>query len=415
MFADDVGLLTESRRDLQKLLDVVFEYSERWRFRWNVGKSKVMRFGPYKNSKKTRKEHYFLGLDKLEVVKSFKYLGVQLQQNLSWVGTKWNCTLKARSRVPLVTKCVLEGLSVKTGEKIWMTMVRPTLEYAMEICGEGNWPQAEQIQQVVGRTLLGLSSKAAGEVARGELGWISMKARRDLKQLKYWGRLLNMDKSRLVRQIYAWCKDATVGLKGSFCYSIHKTLFDLNLGHLWRSELVGDYHDWVKLAGAAVKKKDMDLWLLSLQKKPKLRVYRTLKYELDQEEYLSWSIPAAHRVAYARIRSGTHQLRIEVGRWSKEAVADRKCNVCLTGKVEDEAHLLLHCYVYERLRDRMLRRIKTSTGYDLVTMKDQEQWLLETLLGEGLASKEVRKIVGAAVAIFLVDALRLRERLLKAN
>ena len=120
-------------------------------------------------------------------------------------------------------------------------------------------------------------------------------------------------------------------------------------------------------------------------------------------------------MAYARIRSGTHQLRIEVGRWSKEAVADRKCNVCLTGKVEDEAHLLLHCYVYGRLRDRMLRRIKTSTGYDLVTMKDQAQWLLETLLGEGLASKEVRKIVGAAVAIFLVDALRLRERLLKAN
>lgn len=94
---------------------------------------------------------------------------------------------KARSRVPLVTKCVLEGLAVKTGEKIWMTMVRPTLEYAMEICGGGNWPQAEQIQEVVGRTLLGLSSKAAGEVARGELGWISMKARRDLKMLKFWG------------------------------------------------------------------------------------------------------------------------------------------------------------------------------------------------------------------------------------
>ena len=142
-----------------------------------------MRFGPYKNSKKTRKEHYFLGLDKLEVVKSFKYLGVQLQQNLSWVGTKWNCTLKARSRVPLVTKCVLEGLSVKTGEKIWMTMVRPTLEYAMEICGEGNWPQAEQIQQVVGRTLLGLSSKAAGEVARVGLDFDESETRSETTEI----------------------------------------------------------------------------------------------------------------------------------------------------------------------------------------------------------------------------------------
>ena len=42
----------------------------------------------------------------------------------------------------------------------------------------------------------------------------------------------------------------------------------------------------------------------------------------------------------------------------------------------------------------MLRRIKANTGYDLVIMKDHEQWLLETLLGEGLASKEIRRIVG---------------------
>ena len=46
LFADDVILLADSRKDLQKLLDAVYEYSQKWRFKWNVLKSKVMRFGP---------------------------------------------------------------------------------------------------------------------------------------------------------------------------------------------------------------------------------------------------------------------------------------------------------------------------------------------------------------------------------
>jgi len=79
LFADDVILLADSRKDLQKLLDAVYEYSQKWRFKWNVLKSKVMRFG----SRKAQKQQYYLGFQALEVVKSFKYLGVEIQENLS--------------------------------------------------------------------------------------------------------------------------------------------------------------------------------------------------------------------------------------------------------------------------------------------------------------------------------------------
>ena len=75
LFADDVALLANTRQDLQKLLDAVYEYSQKWRFRWNSSKSKVMRFG----SRKAPKQRYFLGFQELEVVKSFRYLGVDLQ------------------------------------------------------------------------------------------------------------------------------------------------------------------------------------------------------------------------------------------------------------------------------------------------------------------------------------------------
>jgi len=153
LFADDVVLLANSSQDLQKLLDAVYEYSQKWRFRWNCAKSKVMCFG----SRDAQKQRFFLGDQELEVVKSFKYLGVLLQANLSWTGAKKAFENKAKTRIPLITKTVIEGLSVKTGEKLWESMLRPVLEYAAEAWGDGVWKQAEQIQDKVGRTLLGLS------------------------------------------------------------------------------------------------------------------------------------------------------------------------------------------------------------------------------------------------------------------
>ena len=269
------------------------------------------------------------------------------------------------------------------------------------------------IQNTVGRTLLGLSSKTAMEVARGELGWISMKARRELKLLRYWGKLLKMEDSRLVKQIYRSCKPVTTGLKGSFCHSIQNTLVNLNLGHLWLSEQIGELKDWMSLAKACVKRKDLELWAGALQKKAKLRVYRQLKSDLRQEEFLAWALPPKQRVLYARLRSGTHQLRIETGRWRKEPEEERVCKVCITGSVESEAHFLLDCYVYNRLRQSMFKQIKATTGYDIASMMGDREWLMDVLLGHGLPQKETRRLIGQSVAWYLATAFRVRARILK--
>ena len=47
LYADDIVLLAESAKDLQKMLDIVTQYSRQWRFRVNPkkGKSEVILFG----------------------------------------------------------------------------------------------------------------------------------------------------------------------------------------------------------------------------------------------------------------------------------------------------------------------------------------------------------------------------------
>ena len=54
----------------------------------------------------------------------------------------------------------------------------------------------------MGKMILRCSSKMANEVVQGELGWWSLKGRRDMLRLKYWGKVVGMGDNRLVRQIY---------------------------------------------------------------------------------------------------------------------------------------------------------------------------------------------------------------------
>ncbi len=64
------------------------------------------------------------------------------------------------------------------------------------------WDEAEVVQREMGRMILRCSSKMANEVVMGELGWWRLKGRRDLLRLKFWGRVGEMEESRLVKQVY---------------------------------------------------------------------------------------------------------------------------------------------------------------------------------------------------------------------
>ena len=111
-------------------MDIVWDYSEKWKFTFNSNKSKVVVFG----KKAIFRGSYYLGFQQLEVVNQFKYLGVYFQNNLSWKDHKNRLAKKAHSRLAVVDKAVAEGLTIETGEKLWTAMIRPILEYGAEVC-----------------------------------------------------------------------------------------------------------------------------------------------------------------------------------------------------------------------------------------------------------------------------------------
>ena len=53
------------------------------------------------------------------------------------------------------------------------------------------------------KRILGVPSTTADAAVRGELGWWTLKGRRDMLRLRYWGKLTRMPSKRWTRRIYA--------------------------------------------------------------------------------------------------------------------------------------------------------------------------------------------------------------------
>ncbi len=72
LYADDLVLIAESEEELQKMLNVVHDWCEKWRMRVNVNKSKVTHFTT--KSQAQSDFDFTLGNKSLEKVNKYKFL-----------------------------------------------------------------------------------------------------------------------------------------------------------------------------------------------------------------------------------------------------------------------------------------------------------------------------------------------------
>jgi len=149
MYADDIALIAQSRTELQKAIDLTYRYSLKWRFTFNYEKCAVIVFKTHRAPIKDFKYgdcvrectcglHWKFGEQLIKQVDSYKYLGVELDRNLSFHDFKKRIKEKARKNVSRVWYMgMYDGcLSVKACINVYQALVRSVLEYACEIWGD---------------------------------------------------------------------------------------------------------------------------------------------------------------------------------------------------------------------------------------------------------------------------------------
>ena len=91
-----------------------------------------------------------------------------------------------------------------------------------------------------------------------------------------------------------------------------------------------------------------------------LRTYALIKQEFIIEPYLYLVKNPKYRSAIARLRTSSHILAIERGRYTrpKTPVSDRLCDVCMD--IEDEQHFVMRCTDNNTIRQDLFNKITNA-------------------------------------------------------
>lgn len=134
LFADDVAIIAATESELRVALLTADAYARKWRLKFNPSpKSAVMRVGG--SGRWDPQRPMFIGTHNLSVTRQYRYLGLQLCDDLRW-GKHVDAITQSASKVIGMIK----NLSYRNGNwtprvlvRLFDALVRPILEYGCEV------------------------------------------------------------------------------------------------------------------------------------------------------------------------------------------------------------------------------------------------------------------------------------------
>jgi len=354
LYADDMVLISENERDLQIMLVAMNKWTDKWRLKVNIAKSKIVHFRP-KRRPRTRFVFVYDG-GGLDIVISYRYLGIYLDEHLNFdFCTQILSESAGRALGGIISKFkTLKDCGYKTYTKLFVSGVIPILNYGSGIWGFGKYPKCDHILNRAMRYFLGVHRYAPTAGIQGVVAWLSLKYRRYIEMMRFWNRLVKMDDTRLTKRVFLWYYDHP---RHNWCTNIEHIAVHLDVTNVYTNKCLFNIHD--------IERKCMELmyieWRNDVLDKPKLRTYNEMKFEFVVEPYVYSFIPKHIRSIFAQFRVGILPLQLETGRfvnivdpqtgvYRKMTVEERLCKICNEIQIEDEKHFIFVCkeYAYER-------------------------------------------------------------------
>ena len=355
LFADDLVMFAETKIELQRLLNKLFEYCSRWNLKVNIEKTKIIVF---RNGGYLRHyEKWFYGNIRLKVVTYYKYLGLIISSRLSWYMCQKTLAEQA-SKALFAIKANLskfETLSANVLLKIFDTKILSILTYGAEIWISHKGNDIENVQHSFCKYILCISKQSPNIFALGELGRYSITNNRIIKTIKYWLRILNMNENRYPKICYKLqCKWLNHN-KRTDCWArdVKELLESLGFGYAWYNQSVANECHFISKILQRLKDIDILCWRNDIEEMNKLRTYRLFKENLICENYLNEINIISYRKALTKLRGGLLDLRANTGRYENINYNDRICKMC-NDSIEDEYHFLLECNIYDDIRSNFI-------------------------------------------------------------
>ena len=376
-------------KSLQNLLDTLHEYADSWELSVNISKTNVMVFN---SSSRLLKCAYGFKLGNLDVtpVKNYCYLGIQFSLNGSFKRAIEELRKKAlRSFFSIRRMINTSALTTSTMLKLMDNLIKPVATYGCPI-----WlPSTNVIKAMLSPNQITIP-KAAGKDSLETthlrmVKWILGIHRKANNNFCYGDTGRTPWAIAVLPQCVSYYLRASQATSEGVNTLLHHTYIEqqqLNLS--W-------YATWSNIVQISCNARPhlpptmavrqyatetfVSHWEEELLKQPKMTFYVAVKAEFKEESYLQ--LPSRqHRQNIARLRSSSHDLRVETGRYK---VSTANCNDYRTLKacrfchslenvnwlaelpffedpiVETEEHVLTECRGYHDIRLKLSDNLKS--------------------------------------------------------
>ena len=385
LYADDLVLLSHSRKGLQNNLNAISKFCKEWKMIVNERKSKTMIF----SNKKVTQQPFILNSKTLDSVNEFTYLGVKMSSTGNFNPHLKQIKEKALHAFFKITRKIdFKKLRPSQANKIFDSFVSPILTYSSEIWSlysnqnfeKWDKTEVEKCHLRFCRYFLGVSNKASNVACRGELGRFPLKIFIDKLSIKFFNHLICLSDDTFAKQ--SLLMSFSLFKRKKKCYfSNLKQMLDRVDSSIWpvSIERVID-NDTLMNLESSMKNNYFQVWKNVLKNSSKLSFYSTFKEFYEQEPYLNVLRNFEQRRLFTKFRISNHQLAIETGRYYNIPRDDRLCSLCKTNMIETEQHLILHCPTYSNFRSEFQSKLKEkidfSTDYVQTLTKSTDKSVL---------------------------------------
>ena len=180
--------------------------------------------------------------------------------------------------------------------------------------------------------------------------------------IKYWSNISKIEPNSLVHHCYLDCYKSCQNNENWLSY-IKLLLNSFNFTQTWENQGSTNTHKFVTQFKNVLGNTYIEKWTLHMDtvtQENKLRTYVKLKHKFEMEHYLISVKNLSARSAMTKLRISAHDLNIETGRYSKPRKTPlnlRKCTLCKSDSVEDEAHFLLYCDYFSVERKQLFESL----------------------------------------------------------
>ena len=199
LYADDAIIFAKSPKVLQSLLHDLEVYCLTCGLKINTVKTKAMIF----EKGSFTQYDFYLNNVKLELVTSFKYLGIHFFKNGNWHRTQKRLAQHASFALHNLFS-IFREIELPTSEKckLFDALVGPILNYGAEVWGMYEAKDVEMLHTKFCRWILNVKKSTNLSGLYGELGRSPLVTSRKISMIRYWIKLLTSNDSFIPKKIY---------------------------------------------------------------------------------------------------------------------------------------------------------------------------------------------------------------------